>query len=72
MFVRLIDIFVHKDLFLNRRNPNQCPIKSTFYVSHEWTDYSQVQDLYAGLFTIFYLLVYFCVYHNIVYFFSWT
>ena len=21
--------------------------QSTFYVSHEWTDYSQVQDLYA-------------------------
>jgi hypothetical protein len=38
----------YKDLFLNRRNPNQCPIKSTFYVSHEWTDYSQVQDLYAA------------------------
>jgi len=36
-----------KDLFNNRRNPNGCPIKSTFYVSHEWTDYSQVQDLYA-------------------------
>ena len=37
-----------KDLFTqSRTNPNQCPIKSTFYVSHEWTDYSQVQDLYA-------------------------
>jgi len=36
-----------KDLFANRYNPNGCPIKSTFYVSHEWTDYSQVQDLYA-------------------------
>jgi len=37
-----------KELFNNRRNPNGCPIKSTFYISHEWTDYSQVQDLYAG------------------------
>lgn len=36
-----------KDLFANRKNPNGCPLKSTFYVSHEWTDYSQVQDLYA-------------------------
>ena len=26
----------------NRTNPNGCPIKATFYVSHEWTDYSQV------------------------------
>jgi len=34
-------------LFSNRVNPNGCPIKATFYVSHEWTDYSHVQDLYA-------------------------
>jgi len=35
-------------LFRNRFNPNGCPIKATFYVSHEWTDYSQVHDLYAA------------------------
>jgi hypothetical protein len=34
-------------LFKDRYNPNGCPIKATFYISHEWTDYSQVQDLYA-------------------------
>lgn len=33
--------------FKDRRNPNGCPILSTFYVSHEWTDYSKVQNLYA-------------------------
>ncbi|KAG4072799.1 hypothetical protein HA402_009622 [Bradysia odoriphaga] len=30
-----------------RKNPNGCPITATFYVSHEWTDYGQVQSLYA-------------------------
>ncbi|XP_017854023.1 uncharacterized protein LOC108607618 isoform X2 [Drosophila busckii] len=36
------------DLFEKGRvNPNGCPISATFYVSHEWTDYSQVQNLYA-------------------------
>ena len=30
-----------------RKNPNGCPILGTFYVSHEWTDYSQVQTLYS-------------------------
>ncbi|XP_033226362.1 uncharacterized protein LOC117178918 [Belonocnema kinseyi] len=36
------------DLFeKGRKNPNGCPISATFYVSHEWTDYSQVQNLYA-------------------------
>lgn len=31
----------------NRTNPNGCPISATFYVSHEWTDYGMVQNLYA-------------------------
>jgi len=31
-----------------RVNPNGCGIKATFYVSHEWTDYGQVSDLYAS------------------------
>ncbi|XP_011351604.1 uncharacterized protein LOC105287641 isoform X2 [Ooceraea biroi] len=39
---------LYSDLFENgRKNPNGCPISATFYVSHEWTDYSQVQNLYA-------------------------
>ena len=39
---------LYSDLFeKDRRNPNGCPIASTFYVSHEWTNYSQVQNLYA-------------------------
>ena len=37
----------YEELFGGRFNPNGCPMKSTFYVSHEWTDYAQVQDLYA-------------------------
>ncbi|XP_050719332.1 uncharacterized protein LOC127000003 isoform X10 [Eriocheir sinensis] len=43
---------LNKDLYVDlfekgRVNPNGCPILSTMYVSHEWTDYSQVQNLYA-------------------------
>lgn len=38
----------YADLFgKGRKNPNGCPISATFYVSHEWTDYSQVQNLYV-------------------------
>ncbi|XP_073957753.1 chitin deacetylase-like 5 isoform X6 [Choristoneura fumiferana] len=40
---------LYADLFEKGRvNPNGCPISATFYVSHEWTDYSQVQNLYAA------------------------
>lgn len=39
----------YEELFERGRvNPNGCPISATFYVSHEWTDYSQVQNLYAA------------------------
>ena len=31
-----------------RSNPNGCPLRATFYISHEWTDYSLVQDLYSA------------------------
>lgn len=38
----------YEDLFKKgRKNPNGCPISATFYVSHEWTEYSKVQNLYA-------------------------
>lgn len=38
----------YKEIFEKERtNPNGCPISGTFYVSHEWTDYGQVQSLYA-------------------------
>ncbi|GJQ67068.1 Cda5 [Trypoxylus dichotomus] len=37
----------YREIFDGRLNPNGCPISATFYVSHEWTDYSQVQNLYA-------------------------
>lgn len=39
---------LYTDLFQKGRvNPNGCPLSATFYVSHEWTDYSQVQNLYS-------------------------
>lgn len=38
------------DLYMrlfNRKNPNGCPIRGTFFLSHEWTDYGMVQNLYS-------------------------
>ncbi len=29
-----------------RNNPNGCPIGATFFVSHEWTNYDKVRELY--------------------------
>ncbi|RWR99143.1 hypothetical protein B4U79_10914, partial [Dinothrombium tinctorium] len=43
-----INIDIYEELFnTGRKNPNGCPILGTFYVSHEWTDYGQVQTLYS-------------------------
>lgn len=30
----------------DRKNPNGCPIKATFYVSHQYTNYRDVQYLW--------------------------
>ncbi|KAE9548293.1 hypothetical protein FO519_008491 [Halicephalobus sp. NKZ332] len=44
---RTINIF--KSLFNGKfRNPNNCPIKGTFFVSHEWNNYDQVQWLFSS------------------------
>ncbi|RXG53573.1 hypothetical protein Avbf_16881 [Armadillidium vulgare] len=40
-----VDLYTY--LFNNeRKNPNGCSIKSTFFVSHKYTNYSAVQELY--------------------------
>ena len=39
---------IYEEIFNNgRKNPNGCHPLGTFYVSHEWTDYGQVQTLYS-------------------------
>ena len=39
---------IYEEIFNGKRkNPNHCPLLGTFYVSHEWTDYGQVQTLYS-------------------------
>nr|XP_036669299.1 uncharacterized protein LOC108004970 isoform X12 [Drosophila suzukii] len=47
--VSTINIDLYEELFSNesRKNPNGCPLRGTFYLSHEWTDYGMVQDLYS-------------------------
>ncbi|KAK8375122.1 hypothetical protein O3P69_011333 [Scylla paramamosain] len=38
----------YSNIFLNNRtNPNGCPIRGTFFVSHEYTNYQQVEDFYS-------------------------
>jgi len=43
-----INRVLYEEMFeVGRKNPNGCPISATYYLSHEWTDYKQVQNLYA-------------------------
>uniref|UniRef100_A0A914YAE2 Uncharacterized protein n=1 Tax=Panagrolaimus superbus TaxID=310955 RepID=A0A914YAE2_9BILA len=43
---RIINIF--KSLFNGKfKNPNGCAIKGTFFISHEWNNYDQVQWLFS-------------------------
>lgn len=40
------DFFTTKLFTPNRKNPNGCPIKATFYVSHQFTNYQMVQKMW--------------------------
>eukprot|EP00092_Neocalanus_flemingeri_P035792 GFUD01038972.1.p1 GENE.GFUD01038972.1~~GFUD01038972.1.p1 ORF type:complete len:393 (+),score=90.86 GFUD01038972.1:42-1220(+) len=45
--VNVVNTDFYQRLFAGRTNPNGCGIAATFYISHEWTDYGHVQDLYS-------------------------
>ncbi|KRG02470.1 uncharacterized protein Dmoj_GI16440, isoform J [Drosophila mojavensis] len=47
--INTINIDLYNELLNNetRKNPNGCPWRATFYISHEWTDYGMVQDMYS-------------------------
>lgn len=38
----------YEEAFNGRKNPDGCPISTTYFVSHEYTDYSLVQKLHAA------------------------
>lgn len=40
------NIELYDEIFKNRKNPNGCNIKATFFLSHKYTNYSAVQDLH--------------------------
>lgn len=41
-----------KPLLFSQQNPDGRPISASFYVNHEYTDYTLVQDLYLRGFEI--------------------
>jgi peptidoglycan/xylan/chitin deacetylase (PgdA/CDA1 family) len=38
---------IYSRLFDNLTNPDGCPVSATFFMSHDYTDYSKVHDLYV-------------------------
>ncbi|KAL3272983.1 hypothetical protein HHI36_014440 [Cryptolaemus montrouzieri] len=40
------DIYTRQLLLSDRQNPNGCPIKATFYVSHQYNNYQMTQKLW--------------------------
>ena len=38
----------YNQIFLdNRTNPNDCPIRGTFFMTHDYSEYPIVQDMYS-------------------------
>ncbi|XP_026316098.1 uncharacterized protein LOC113227406 [Hyposmocoma kahamanoa] len=50
--VTINNIETYKKLIYDRKNANGCPIGTTFFVSHEYTNYQLVNDLYNHGFEI--------------------
>lgn len=44
--VSVTNIDTYRSLLRDRRNSNNCPAGATFYVSHEYTNYQLVNELY--------------------------
>jgi hypothetical protein len=43
----------YKQAFDNRTNPDGCPVSATYFVSHEYTDYTKVSSSKRSNFSIF-------------------
>lgn len=40
------DLYQNKIFTANRKNPNGCPVRGTFFISHQYTNYQNVQKLW--------------------------
>ncbi|RZC36106.1 hypothetical protein BDFB_003224 [Asbolus verrucosus] len=45
--IQALNYETYSALFYNRTNPDSCPVSATFFMAHEYTDYSKVHDLYV-------------------------
>lgn len=45
--VQTINIDYYRKALYDRKNPDGCPAQATYFVSHEYTDYSLVNELYS-------------------------
>lgn len=46
--VTVHNIPYYREAFTGRINNDSCPVSATFFVSHEYTDYSLIHELYSG------------------------
>lgn len=45
--VNVLNYEIYKSLLFDRYNPDGCPIKVNFFLSHEYNNYTLVHDLYV-------------------------
>lgn len=46
--ITISNIEYYRKAFKNKTNPDGCPVAATFYVTHEYTDYSLLHELYSN------------------------
>ncbi|XP_038218118.1 chitin deacetylase 8 [Zerene cesonia] len=50
--VNVVNVATYRDILYKRKNSNECPIGVSFYISHEYTNYELVNELYNEGFEI--------------------
>lgn len=50
--INVINIMTYRDILFGRTNSNGCQAGATFYVNHEYTDYSLVNEIYNNGFEV--------------------
>jgi hypothetical protein len=43
----LTNIGLYRDFFRKRNNHDDCPVAATFFITHEYTDYTLVHELFS-------------------------
>ncbi|XP_065091171.1 chitin deacetylase 8 [Ochlerotatus camptorhynchus] len=46
--ITIFNVPYYREAFVQRVNPDSCPVSATFFVSHEYSDYTLIHEMYSA------------------------